>query len=123
MDTPRSLSSLQFFSQSFDRKGPRIVASLIFLKSDFSVSSARQTTSERLQNCFDCKIISPHGFVPTGLIILPSRMIPFFSQSLRLLSGSVVMRPLLLNIPLSPDPLFIRATHSVKNSSLDGLAV
>ena len=78
-------------------------------------SKENATTSERLQNCFDCKIISPQGFVPR-LPIYPPRVF-------NLLSGKVVARLPLLNIPLSPEPDFISAIHSSKNSVADGLCL
>ena len=45
---------------------PRIVATRIFFIRVFSVSSARATTSDRLQNCLDWRMISPQGLVPIG---------------------------------------------------------
>src|SRR3972149_2157826 len=73
METPRRASFSQFSFHSFERYGklvsdawyvPNIVAMRNFRKSVLSVSSTRATISDKLQNCFDCKIISPHGLPP-----------------------------------------------------------
>src|SRR3989338_2509511 len=99
---------------------------LIFLKRVSMVSFSRATTSERLQNCFDCKIISPHGFVPIGPTIfspLESKYPSHFFRTSSRREGKVLARDPLLKIPRSPDPDFIRASHSSKNSALDGFCV
>src|SRR3989344_7528305 len=85
------------------------------------VSSARAIISERLQNCLDCKIISPHGFVPIGPCTTPSSSIkPLFLKYLARRFGSVFWRETLLKIPRSPEPLLIRAIHSSISSVLEG---
>ena len=91
---------------------PTMVARRIFRIKLSTVSSARATTSERLQNCFDLRIISPQGLVPSSLIS------PFRVSILLL--GRVLAKPPRLKMPRSPEPLFIKATHSSINSGAEG---
>ena len=85
-----------------------MVATLIFSIKVSTVSSARITTSERLQNPLGRNIISPQGFVVQ-------------SCRLRLRFGIKSLIEYLLKIPRSPVPLSARANHSFMKSIEFGL--
>src|SRR3989338_1029302 len=123
IETPSRASLAQFLCHFLERYGklvsdawyvPRIVATFNLRRRVASVSSARATISYKLQNCLDCKIISPHGLPPQRGIVSEVKWA-------RRRLGKVNCRPPRLYIPRSPEPDFISAIHSSINSVLVGL--
>src|SRR3990167_8418538 len=120
--TPRSLSSSAFFFQLLRRyrklvrvdwKVPMMVAILTFRLISSKVSADRTTTSLRLHNPIDRRMISPHGFVPKSKP----------SVSLRPLLCACFVAATLLKSPRSPDLLSYKLPHSFKKIPTSGISV
>ena len=118
-DTPNSLSSSVFFFQmlrrylksvNVDWNVPKIVAKPTLVASVFSVSPARATTSDRLQNWYGRRIISLQGLQPKSW---SASRLPFLA--------ACTCADLRLKIPRSPDLLSYSDTHSRMNVPISGL--
>ena len=90
-----------------------MVASFTFSFKVSIVSSALTTTSDKLQNSLERKIISEQGLVPNSI---PSVcLLPFSEATLTAASR--------LKIPLSPDLESYNDLHSFKNIPISGVSV
>ena len=105
---------------SVDWYVPRIAARRAFRKRDVSVAYARAITSERLQNCFDCRIIQAHDCSDRPCTTPSSPINPTFLKYSARRFGRLAASDPRLKIPCSPAPLFIGATHSSISLALVG---
>ena len=120
-DTPSRASSTVLFCHAFVKylkfvkvawNVPRIVANSIFLDSEDQLSSARTTTSVKLQNCLLRNMISLHGLQPKSLY---SSRLPFLN--------ACFSAACLLNIPRSPFLLSYNDNHSRMNAPISAESV
>ena len=91
---------------------PNIVASLTFFAISVNLSPERTTTSDRLQNSLERKMISEQGLVPKVCVSsLTERSEHHFAWRADAFEE---------NMPLSPDLLSYRAGHSRRNVPVCG---